>query len=170
SNNKRVTSEADIRQGINELYNRVNKMGVSDVNIRQEGTTITLDFPGSQEISAAELVKASSMTFNMVNEKFSVQNGNLSQEVNQFLSDVWNEAVVTNKTDLDSINLIAWTHLYGDGLGSESAEPRSDIAKLLFDNGLRLADPNNPDISNAFDDTTSKIAIYRGNNFSDWHG
>ncbi len=71
SNNRTVTDEADIKQGINELYNRVNKMGVSEVSIRQEGNFITLDFPGSQGLSAAELVKASSMYFHIVNEKFS---------------------------------------------------------------------------------------------------
>ena len=35
-NNRTVTNEADLKQGINELYNRVNKMGVSEVSIRQE--------------------------------------------------------------------------------------------------------------------------------------
>ncbi len=70
NNNRVVTNEADIRQGINELYNRVNKMGVSEVSIRQEGNTIALDFPGSQSLSASDLVKASSMYFHIVNEKF----------------------------------------------------------------------------------------------------
>ena len=69
--NRTVTDETDLKQGVNELYNRVNKMGVSEVSIRQEGNYITLDFPGSQGLSAAELVKASSMYFHVVNEKFS---------------------------------------------------------------------------------------------------
>jgi len=170
SNNQLVTNEADIKQGINELYNRVNKMGVSDVSIRQEGNSITLDFPSSQDMSASDLVKASSMTFNMVNEKFAVQNGTFSQEVNQFLSEVWNEAVVTNKQDLDNISQIAYAHLYGEGLGMETAEPRNDSARILYQNGFRLMNPNNPEVTNNFDDSTSRIAIYRGNNYSDWHG
>jgi len=145
-------------------------MGVSDVNIRQEGTNITLDFPGSQDISAVDLIKASSMTFNIVNEKFSVAGDSLSHEVNQFLQEVWNEAVVTNKKDLDNINLIAWTHLNGNSLSGETPQPRSPAAKALFENGLRLTNPNDPDISNTLDDTTSKIATYRGDNFSDWYG
>ena len=57
--NKAVTNDADIRQGIDELYGRVNKMGVSEVSIRQEGSNITLDFPSAQGLSAADLVKAS---------------------------------------------------------------------------------------------------------------
>lgn len=170
SNNKLVTDDSDIKQGINELYNRVNKMGVSDVNIRQEGTNITLDFPGSQDISAAELIKASSMTFNIVNEKFSTSSETLSPDVNQFLQEVWNEAVVTNKKDLDNINLIAWTHLYGDRLTGDAPMPRSPSAKRLLENGLKLQNPLDPEVSNALDDTTSKVAIYRGDNFSDWHG
>lgn len=170
SSNNIVTDDTDIKQGINELYNRVNKMGVSDVNIRQEGTNITLDFPGSQDISAADLIKASSMTFNIINEKFSTTGETLSADVNQFLQEVWNEAVVTNKKDLDNINLIAWTHLYGDRLAGEAPMPRSASAKRLLENGLQLQNPLAADVSNTLDDVTSKVAIYRGDNFSDWHG
>ena len=54
-NNRLVTNPDDLSQGINELYNRVNKMGVSEVSIRREGNHITLDFPGSQALSATEL-------------------------------------------------------------------------------------------------------------------
>lgn len=169
-NNKLVTDESDLKQGINELYNRVNKMGVSDVNIRQEGTNITLDFPGSQDISAAELIKASTMTFNFVNEKFATSGASLSPEVNQFLQEVWNEAVVTNKKDLDNINQIAWKHLYGDSLSGDTAIPRSPSAKALLENGLALQNPLDPAVSHLVDDTQSKVAMYRGDNFSDWQG
>ena len=43
-------------------------------------------------------------------------NATLASAVNQFLQDVWNEAVVTNRKDIDSINEIAWQHLGGDTL------------------------------------------------------
>ena len=169
SNGKNVTNEADLRQGINELYSRVNKMGVSDVSIRQEGKNITLDFPGSQDISASQLVKASSMTFNIANEQFRTDGGALSSDVNRYLQEVWNEAVVTNKKDVESVNLIAWQHLYGDTLTGETATPRSDAARALYDNGLRLANPSDPQISSEFNDTSSKVGMYRGDNFTDWH-
>ncbi len=104
NNNRIVTNEADIKQGINELYNRVNKMGVSEVSIRQEGNFITLDFPGSQGLSAAELVKASSMYFHIVNEKFGPNNPQLADAANRFLQEIWNEAVVTNRKEIDEIN------------------------------------------------------------------
>jgi len=169
-NNRVVTNEDDIKQGINELYNRVNKMGVSEVTIRQEGNHITLDFPSAQGLSAADLVKASSMYFHVVNEKFSTENRELRTSVNQFLQDVWNEAVVTNRKDIDSINMIAWKHLFGDTLDTESVQPVSESAKTLYDQGLRLGYPGDAKQSSAFNDTLSKIAIYRGDSFSEWHG
>ena len=64
--NRPVTNPDDLRQGINELTARVNKMGVSEVEVRQEGNHIVLNFPGAQGLSASELVKASTMTFHIV--------------------------------------------------------------------------------------------------------
>lgn len=169
-NNRPVTDEMDIKQGINELYNRVNKMGVSEVSIRQEGDYITLDFPGSQELSASELVKASSMYFHVVNEQFSPQSPTLGDSANRFLQEVWNEAVVTNRKDPESINLIAWKHLYGDSLDSEAVQPRSEAARVLYENGLRFARPEETATSSAFNDVNSKIAVLRGEDFAQWHG
>lgn len=170
SNNRIVTNEADIKQGINELYSRVNKMGVSEVSIRQEGHHITLDFPGSQGLSAAELVKASSMFFNVVNEKFTPSNPVLAESVNRFLQEVWNEAVVTNKKSVDDINQIAWKHLYGDAIDSEIAQPRSEAARVLYDSGLRFANPQEQMISNVFSETYSKLAVFRGDDYTQWQG
>lgn len=155
-NNKPVTSDADLRQGINELYNRVNKMGVSEVAIRQLGSNIVLDFPGSQALGADELVKASSMYFHIVNEKFSSFNSPLSEASSRFLQEVWNEAVVMNRTDPDSVNAIAWNHLQGEGLS-----PRSDAARILYEQGLRLQPPSDPSCSSALDTALSKVAIIR---------
>lgn len=169
-NNKKVTNPDDIAQGINELYSRVNKMGVSEVSIRQEGSNITLDFPGAQGLSATELVKASSMYFNIVNEKFSLNNPELSDAVNKFLQEVWNEAVVTNKKDPENINRIAWKHLYGESINPQVAQPRSDAAKALFNQGLRLPLPEENAVYNVFSNTLSKIAVIRGNNYTDWFG
>lgn len=168
-NQKKVTSPADITQGINELYRRVNKMGVSEVSIRQEGNNITLDFPGAQGLSAAELVKASSMYFHIVNEKFS-SFSDLGSSVNRFLQDVWNEAVVTGKKDADSINYIAWKHLYGESVNPAAAQPRSEAAKELFKQGLRLPIAGETETSSLFNNQLSKIAVMRGNSLSDWQG
>lgn len=160
-NNQRVTNEDDIRQGINELYNRVNKMGVSEVSIRQEGTTIALDFPGSQAISASELIKSSSMFFHIVNEKFSTNNHFLADSINRFLQEVWNEALVTNQTTAQGVNKIAFKHLFGDLEDSDSVQPRSEAAQILYENGLRLALPEKSIKSSAFDDSTSMIAVVK---------
>lgn len=169
-NGRTVTNESDIKQGIDELYQRVNKMGVSEVTIRQEGNHITLDFPSAQGLSAADLIKASSMYFHLVNEAFSTETSEMKGTVNQFLQDVWNEAVVTNRKDIESLNMIAWKHLYGDNLDTESVQPVSESAKILYNQGLRLNYPIDSTQTSAFNDSLSKIAIYRGESFSDWHG
>jgi len=170
ANGRVVSDEASIKQGINELYGRVNKMGVSEVSIRQEGNLITLDFPGAQNFSAGELVKASSMFFHIVNEQFSQRNATIGDSVNKFLQDVWNEAVVTGKKDAASINLIAWKHLYGEGASDSSIKHRSSAARTLYESGLRLAHPQDDIMTSQFNDASSKIAVYRGTNFSEWNG
>lgn len=167
-NGRPVTNPEDLNQAVNELYNRINKMGVAERTIRIENSNILLDFPGSQNLSASDLVKASAMYFHVVNEKFGPYNTTLAAAVNQFLQDVWNEAVVTNRKDIESINEIAWQHLGGDTLTSGSLRPRSDNAKLLYDNGLRLANPKERVINSSFDDTLSAIAMYRGDESSEW--
>ncbi|HSX10511.1 MAG TPA: protein translocase subunit SecD, partial [Chlamydiales bacterium] len=161
ANNRLVTDEDDLKQGINELYNRVNKMGVSEVVIRQLGNNIVLDFPGSQSLSASELIKASSMYFHIVNEKFSTSNPNLADTVNRFLQEVWNEAVVTNRKDAESINTIAWNHLHGDSI--------SESARALLENGFKLQSPSEPRTENRLNDELSKIAVLRGTEYSEWH-
>ncbi|MGD0665852.1 MAG: protein translocase subunit SecD, partial [Rhabdochlamydiaceae bacterium] len=169
ANNKLVTNESDIKQGISELYGRVNKMGISEVSIRQEGNSIALDFPGSQSLSAAELVKASSMYFHIMNEKF-MTNPNLAETTHRFLQEVWNEAVVTGKKESDDINAIAWRHLYGESSSADAVQPRSAAAKMLYDQGLRLALPQETGGSGNYDTTFSKITLYRGDDFTQWHG
>lgn len=165
---KVVTDPLDIKQGVNELYNRVNKMGVSEVSIRQEGHFITLDFPGSQGLSASELVKASSMHFHIVNEQFGPHHPLLYPTVNAFLQEIWNEATITGKTSTEDINLIACNHLYGEG--TERIHPRTETARALYQQGLKLAPPHTLSPSGFFDNTYSTIRILRGEDFTEWQG
>ncbi len=157
ANGQLVKNEEEIKQGINELYNRVNKMGVSEVCIRGLGNHIVLDFPGSQSFSAAELIKASSMYFHVVNEKFSSLSSPLSATAQRFLQEVWNEAVVTNRKDAASINKIAWKHLHADSV--------SETARTLIENGLVLQSPDDPSSSSDLNDTLCKIATLRSDNW-----
>lgn len=170
ANQQVVTDEASLKQGINELYHRVNRMGVSEVSIRQVGNQIVLDFPSSQALSASELIQASSMYFHVVNEKFSTRNPMLAQSVHQFLQEVWNEAVVTHRKDPKSINLIAWKHLYGDGADAAQPQPRSEAARTLLENGLHLPNPADPSICSECEDAFSKIAVLRGSSPQEWYG
>lgn len=169
-NNRAVTNPDDLKQAVNELYTRINKMGVSERNIHIENQNIVLDFPGSQGLSASELVKASAMYFHIVNEKFSPSNSTLKEPIQNFLQNVWNEAVVTNRKDIESVNEIAWQHLGGESLEGQETRPRSDYAKILWDSGLRLPNPKDKSVSPAFNDTLSSVAMMRGDGFVEWDG
>lgn len=169
-NNQSITDEDDLKQAVNELYQRVNRLGVSEVGIRIEGSTIVLDFPGSQGLSGSDLIQASAMYFHVVNEKFTPNNPSLAEAVNTFLEEVWNEAVITNRTDPDSLNEIAWQHLGGDPENPDEFNPLSSHARLLYENGLRLANPKGAPRSSSFDDTLSSISQFRGSDFADWQG
>lgn len=169
SSNRPVKDPDDLKQAVNELYTRINKMGVSERKIRVENDSIILEFPGAQGLSATDLVKASAMYFHIVNEKFSAHNPTLKEAVQQFLQNVWNEAVVTNRKDVESINEIAWQHLGGDP-ASDSFNPRSDDAKVLYNSGLRLPNPKDKVVKHEFNDTTSSVAVLRGSDFSQWDG
>lgn len=169
-NGKTVTENDDLNQAVNELYKRINTMGVSERAIHIESNNIILDFPGSQNMSASELIKASAMYFHIVNEKFGMYNSDLNRAVNTFLQNIWNEAVVTNRKDIDSINQIAWNHLGGNSVNIEAAHPRSESAQILFDNGLRLANPDDKNSSSAFNDTLSIIGMMREDDSANWNG
>lgn len=152
-NNQLVENESDIKQGINELYSRVNKMGVSDVSIRQVGNQIALEFPGLQTFSAADLIKASSMHFHIVNEKFSSNHPVIGEHVDRFLTECWNEAIVTNRKSAENIQKIAHRRLHLD--------PPTDTTKILLDNGLKIASPSDPIHSHKVDESISKIGVLR---------
>lgn len=168
-NNRVVTDPEDVNQAVNELYTRINKMGVAERNIRVENSNIILEFPGSQGLSATELVKASAMYFHIVNEAFNPETPDVGDAVNKFLQEVWNEAVVTNRKEIDSINEIAWRQMGGDLDSGSSGRPRSEIAQQLYDAGLRLAGPGT-EKSNRFDDSLSMVARIRGDDYSEWRG
>jgi len=165
---KPVTNPIDLNQAVNELYTRINKMGVAERAIHIEGNNIILDFPGSQNMSASELIKASAMYFHIVNEKFGSYNPTLKTATRDFLEKVWNEAVVTNRKDIESINEIAYNHLGGDASQTLAIHPRSETAQLLYDNGLRLANPKNSTVDSSFDDTVSAIAMFDEQNVKEW--
>lgn len=162
-----VTQDQDIQAAINQLYMRVNKMGLSEVSIRQEGEKVNLDFPSAQGLSASDLIQATSMKFHMINEQFAPENPSCGSTVSEFLQDVWNEAVVTARRDIDSVNQIARDLLYGEGLTAANAQPASSAAEHLFELGLRLAGPEDR-ATTALDNNLSKLCLrsehHAGNN------
>lgn len=163
---RQVTDYPELEQAREELYARVNALGVSEVAIRIDGVYLTLDFPGSQDLSATDLVQASSMRFHVVNEKFGPDHPVHGDLVNEFLKGVWNEALVTGEKDLAALNAIARRHLQrsdeAEGSGQNSAADQ--LRKL----GLKLADESDLPTAN-FDETRSIIAPFRGTDSRDWY-
>ncbi len=158
---EKVTDPLELDKGMSELEKRVNRLGVSEVQIRKEADHIVIDFPGSQNFSAEELIKGSSMFFHIANEKFSYRNPELREDVFSFLEAVWNEASIHGKTHPEEIQEIACKHLYGDASDPEKALPKSAAANTLFAKGLRLAVPGKTSSQSDYDETFSKIAVYR---------
>ncbi len=168
--NKPVTDPAQLHQAVNELYQRINKMGVSERTIRIENSTIVIDFPGAQGLSAAELIKASAMYFHIVNEKFGPLNATLAKDVNEFLQDVWNEAVVTNQKDSEQLNHIAYNKLQTAAARTTSSSTGiKDSAQMLYDAGLRLANPLEFEPTGSFDDSICMITRLRGDDPAEWN-
>lgn len=159
TNGQTVTNPSDIQQSIHELYARLNKLGMSEVAIRQEGSLITLDFPHAQGISANDLIQVSTMRFHVVNEKFSTHNPDLAVYVEKFLQEIWNEALITGKKDPINLNQIAYRHLYGLE-GVSLSNPLSEAAKVLYEAGLQIADPSQTSTS-FYNDKLSTIACFR---------
>ncbi|HSX14033.1 MAG TPA: protein translocase subunit SecD [Chlamydiales bacterium] len=159
NNQNLVETDSDIKQGIAELRNRVNKLGLSEVSIRQVGQHVVLDFPGSQDLSASELIKASTMVFHVVNEKFARNSPRIGEVADRFLQGVWDEAVFHGKTDAQSVNEIARKHL----------RQSHEDTKTLRDHGLKFLTGNDHSADYTMDDTTSRIVIQRGTSPTDWH-
>lgn len=165
-NGVQVQAPDQLQKAANELYTRLNKMGVSERVIRVENDTIGVEFPGVQGVSAEELVKASAMYFHIVNEQFGPLNPALAQDVNTFLQEVWSEAVVSSKKDMQSLNEIAYRKLErARGEAKELVSP----ARRLLDAGLILKAPQD-ELSSDFNDTVSMIVPLRGDDPLDWYG
>ncbi len=172
--NNPVTGEAELKEAVDELYQRLNRLGVSEVTPHIEGNTIVVDFPGSQDLSAEELINASTMTFHIVNERFAPSFGyaavdsTVEQAAQNFLQEVWNEGLVTNRTDVHSLQEIAFSRF--QAISASPEDSFNNNLKTLYDAGLRIADPNGAAPSNAFDDALSTIARFRGEQPSSWKG
>ena len=142
---QKIIGEKELQAARNELHNRVNRMGVSEVSVRIEGNTLVLDFPSSQGYSARELVQGSSMSFHFVNEPFAEHN----QEVQLFLKRVWNEALFTHQTDLHTLNQIAHRLL------------KEERSKAIGETSLSIEPLDQLPIKPFLDETESMVAIYR---------
>lgn len=144
-----VKEDLEIQRGMAELQQRVNRLGVSEVSIRQLGHSIVLDFPGGQTLSAEELICSSSMQFHVVDEKFSPSNPEWGPIANRFLQEIWNEAYVLRQTDAAFLQGQAEKHL---------AAGKTQAARLLKEAGFSLGLGDH------------KVVRFRGDSPREWGG
>lgn len=126
-----VSHSEMLLQARNELIQRVNRMGLSEVAARIEGEYLVLDFPGSQGYSSKELIQATRLSFHVVNEKFCAPASALASDTKEFLNQVWSQAQIQRRLDKETLNFIAKSIL-------EKAEkaPGDSSAKRLLKAGL----------------------------------
>lgn len=152
ANHNRLVDSNLLVAARNELVQRINRLGVSEVAARIEGEHLVIDFPSSQGYSSKELIQATTMNFHLVNEHFCSPSSPLKNDVEEFLSQVWNEAVATHRLDARSLNAIAYR------LMEEAKNSPSDTAgKRLYNCGLKFA-PSDYIACNALNEEFSMIA------------
>lgn len=149
-----LTDKEGVAKVSDELYARLNKLGVSEVSLHQEGTHVHVSIPGSSRLSSEEIIGASHMSFHVVNEKFSL-NGPLRYEVQRFLDYIWFTAQGLGCMNPDGVNQLASRSFNNDEQLPGSI--REVIAKLKQE-GLQFPTQEvRP--SSALDMTYSMIAI-----------
>jgi SecD/SecF fusion protein len=144
-----VVDSSLLQQSVQELHQRLNRMGVADISIKQLGSSVVVDFPGAQDVSAEELIRPSKLQLHVVNETFSPTNLDLKKAVVPFLQLVWDRAVTSGETHPDQIHKIAASILRHE-------QTTHTFLQELWDRGLRLElDTTDPTLS------VSRIALWK---------
>ncbi len=165
---RQIAQLAELQQGRDELYARVNALGINEVAIRIDGAHLVLDFPGSRDLSADELIRASSMSFHIVNERFSSDHPQHGTLVNEFLKGVWDEAVLADKKDAESLTEIARQHLAEmDQSQGQNDQVSADLMGQLRALGLKFPDREIASTSE-LDESISMIASFQNDDMRGW--
>ncbi|ANH78361.1 protein translocase subunit SecDF [Candidatus Chlamydia sanziniae] len=153
---QKITNKEDILKVSEELYARLNKLGVSEIEIRREGDCIHLSVPGSTKVSSSEILGTSQMSFHVVNEKFSPYTG-YRYEVQKFLDYLWFLSQTQGATTPEAVNALA-SALFNNEPTHVPPPVHNAIAKLKQE-GLAFSIPNCCAPSSEVDTTYSMIAI-----------
>nr|CRI42678.1 Protein export [Chlamydia pneumoniae] len=152
---KQLTDKEDILKVSDELYARLNKLGVSEIELRREGDYIHLSVPGSSTISSSEILGTSKMSFHVVNERFSSYSAS-RYEVQRFLDYLWFTSQAQGKTSPEEINTFA-SALFNEEVDVPPSVHEA-ITKLKSE-GLAFSPSGCETPSTDLDTTFSMIAI-----------
>ncbi|WP_100934568.1 protein translocase subunit SecD [Candidatus Chlamydia corallus] len=152
---QQLTDKEDILKVSDELYARLNKLGISEIELRREGDCIHLSVPGSSTISSSEILGTSKMSFHVVNERFSSYNSS-RYEVQRFLDYLWFTSQARGTTSPEEVNTLA-SILFNE----EVDVPRSvhEAISKLKNEGLAFSPVGCETPSKDLDTTFSMIAI-----------
>lgn len=123
-----VTDKESIDKVSDELYARLNKLGVSEVSMQREGDHLQVSIPGAANLSSADILGTSKMSFHVVNEQFSSRSP-LRYEVQTFLDYLWFTARSLDEASPRNINHLAAAIFHGDQ-GAVPANVRVAVEKL----------------------------------------
>ncbi|WP_213358037.1 protein translocase subunit SecD [Chlamydiifrater phoenicopteri] len=133
-----ISDKDEITRIYDELYARLNKLGVSEIEMRREGSNIHVSVPGCSTLSAKELLGFSSMTFHVVNEKFA-SSGSCGVKANTFLDYLRYRSLSEGKRSSKEITELAEKIFSGEIAVPKALEPVIEELKasgLNFSNGL----------------------------------
>lgn len=153
-----VTDKEGIDKVSDELYARLNKLGVSEVGMQREGDHIQVSVPGAANLSSADILGTSKMSFHVVNEQFSSRSP-LRYEVQTFLDYLWFTARSLDKSSPKDINHLAAT-IFHENQGPIPANVRAAIGKLK-EAGLNFSKEHEMG-SACLDTQYSMIAVEKG--------
>ena len=147
NNGNKITSKTNLQNAQNELYNRINRLGLSEISISIQGDYLVVDIPDKDDMNASDLVKAVSMHFRIVNEAYSLDIGGMPKDDNKdVMQKLYNLIRSSNHIDHSEEGL---RHYVSDLLGynaeTNTFEPSDSLGKELIGIGFKVYPNENDD-------------------------
>lgn len=113
---EKVYERQKLLQAKDELYSRINHLGVADVHIKVNGDALNVEFPGYTDIAPEQMVKGSTMSFHIVNETFMGLHSPHRTVAQEWINTVLDDAKAQGYTSIQAINTFAKKRLAQPGV------------------------------------------------------
>ncbi|MDA8773542.1 protein translocase subunit SecD [Chlamydiia bacterium] len=147
NNGNKIKSKNDLQSAQNELYNRINRLGLSEISISIQGDYLVVDIPDKDDMNASDLVKAVSMHFRIVNEAYSLDIGGMPKDdEKEVIQKLYNLIRSSNHIDHSEEGLRNYvSEILGYNAETNSFEPSDQLGKELIGIGFRVYPKENDD-------------------------